>query len=76
LLALKQSPYRTTSLTDWYMNLPWQEQATRLWGELSGLRNDFAHCGMREFPPRISRMDDKAKELYGHLRIFFGVVRG
>lgn len=58
------------------MQLPWQEQITRLWGELSGIRNDFAHCGMREFPPRISRMDDKAKELYEHLRIFYGVVRG
>ncbi|WFN34156.1 TM1812 family CRISPR-associated protein [Methanogenium sp. S4BF] len=75
LLDLKQSPYNPTGLTDWYMQLPWEEQATHLWGELSSIRNDFAHCGMREFPPRITRMDDKAKELYGHLCVFFGMVQ-
>ncbi len=75
LLDIKQSPYSPTSLTDWYMQLPWEEQITKLWGELSGIRNDFAHCGMREFPPRIGRMDDKAKELYEHLCVFFEVVQ-
>jgi hypothetical protein len=75
LLDLKQSPYNPTSLTHWYMQLSRRDQITNIWGDLSGIRNDFAHCGMQEFPPRISRMDAKAKKLYKDLRIFLGWCR-
>ncbi len=75
ILDLKSSPYNPTTFTDWYMQLPCEEQATRLWAELSTLRNDFAHCGMREYPPRMSRMGQKAEDLYGHMCGFYGVVR-
>jgi CRISPR-associated DxTHG motif protein len=76
ILDLKGSPYIRTIFTDWYIQLPCEEQATHLWAELSTLRNDFAHCGMREYPPRTTRMKQKAQELYEHLHGFYEVVRG
>lgn len=76
ILDLKGSPYIRTIFTDWYMHLPCEEQATHLWAELSTIRNDFAHCGMREYSPRTTRMGQKAEELYGHLCGFFEVVHG
>ena len=76
ILNLKGSPYDPTTFMDWYMHLPCEQQATHLWAELSTIRNDFAHCGMREYSPRTTRMGQKAEELYGHLCEFFEVVRG
>ena len=76
ILNLKNSPYNPTIFMDWYMHLPWEVEATQLWAELSTLRNNFAHCGMREYPPRITRMGQKAEELYGHLCRFIEVVGG
>ena len=76
LLKRKGSPFLSTYFTDWYQALSCEEEATRLWGELSSLRNDFAHCGMREFPPRTARMGQKAGELYSHLCEFFETVEG
>ena len=75
ILNLKGSPYNPTIFTEWYMHLPCEKQATQLWAELSTIRNDFAHCGMREYSPRTTRMAQKAEELYGHLCRFFEVVR-
>lgn len=75
LLKLKGSTYLPTYFMDWYMALPYEDEATRLWGELSSLRNDFAHCGMREYPPRTTRMSENSGELYDHLCGFFAIVR-
>lgn len=75
LLNLKDAHYTPTYFMDWYMALSCENVATRLWGELSSLRNDFAHCGMREYPPRTTRMRQKAQEMYHHLCIFFEEVR-
>lgn len=76
LLNLSDAPYNPTYFTDWYLALPCETRATQLWGELSSIRNDFAHCGMREFPPRTTRMGQKAEELYSHLCEFYDTVRG
>lgn len=76
ILNLKGSPYNPTVFTDWYTLLPCEEQATHLWAELSTIRNDFAHCGMREYSPRTTRLRQKAEELCGHLCVFFDLVRG
>jgi hypothetical protein len=44
------------------------QELKELWGDLRELRNDIAHCGMRENPIRIDKIEKKAAKIPEELR--------
>ena len=52
---------------EWYKKLPEADTVTKLWNELTNLRNDLAHCAMNDSPAApdsiMKRAEDMAKEL-------------
>ncbi len=43
------------------------EQMLNVWNQLSNLRNDIAHCGMRDSTARARDISHKAKKIFQHL---------
>jgi hypothetical protein len=44
------------------------QELKELWGDLRELRNDIAHCGMRENPIHIQKIERKAAKIPEELR--------
>lgn len=48
---------------DWYVNLPEADNVTRLWSELTTLRNDIAHCAMNDSPASPQSIIERARDI-------------
>jgi hypothetical protein len=53
----------TTSPPIWWHKLPQQRAMAESWGFITELRNDVAHCGMKENPASISSIEKRAQKL-------------
>ncbi len=56
-----------TGVPPWYEALPEAREAAELWGWLTGLRNDVAHCAMNDNPASPARIRERAKQLVQRL---------
>jgi hypothetical protein len=56
------------TLPSWYKALPEaREAAAELWGRLTDLRNDVAHCAMNDSPAPADSINERAKQLVQRL---------
>lgn len=56
------------SLPEWFTRLPQSTELVRLWNRLSDLRNDLAHCAMRENARTIDTIEKETKDIPEKLR--------
>ncbi|MEW5762650.1 MAG: TIGR02221 family CRISPR-associated protein [Bacillota bacterium] len=56
-----------TGVPPWYNALPEAREAAELWGWLTNLRNDVAHCAMNDNPASPARIRERAKQLVQRL---------
>jgi CRISPR-associated DxTHG motif protein len=55
-------------LPEWFDRLPNKEELGELWNKLGDLRNDLAHCAMRENARSARAIEQDAKEISQELR--------
>jgi CRISPR-associated DxTHG motif protein len=55
------------TLPSWYKALPEAREAAKLWGRLTDLRNDVAHCAMNDSPAPADSINKRAKQLVQRL---------
>ncbi len=48
---------------DWFAHLPKANEIAQIWDQLTQLRNDVAHCGMREQAASPQNIEQRAKEI-------------
>lgn len=68
--AVARSYGEQTSLPEWFDQLPKSKEIVDLWSWISNLRNDLAHCGMRENALEIEKIEKMAKEVVRKLSEF------
>jgi hypothetical protein len=59
---------RDSEVPPWFDELPESQQVAKLWSELTQLRNDVAHCGMRASVAPIARINQRAREVVPRLK--------
>ncbi|MBP2132408.1 CRISPR-associated Csx2 family protein [Methanomicrobium sp. W14] len=52
-----------------------KESFCRLWGTITDLRNNIAHCGMKIQPSPIEKIPVRSLKIYSDLRAFFFSIR-
>lgn len=65
--AKKLSQDEQVNHPPWYFVLPQSRAVAELWGWLTDLRNDVAHCAMNNDPASANSIDERAKELVSRL---------
>jgi hypothetical protein len=55
------------TLPSWYKALPEAREAAELWGRLTDLRNDVAHCAMNDSPAPADSINERTKQLVQRL---------
>lgn len=60
---------KQAEVPEWIDHLPKSQEVASLWSRLTQLRNDLAHCGMREDVRDISSIERGAKEIPRHLTV-------
>jgi CRISPR-associated Csx2 family protein len=63
----KEEPIGWEKITKWFEGLPNCREIIQIWDSIVNLRNDIAHCGMREHAASISRIEQRTKEILQQL---------
>ena len=50
-----------------FASLEYADNLADLWGKITTLRNDLAHCGMNKSPSPAEKLKEKALDIYPHL---------
>jgi len=67
-VAAKECWDSQSNVPEWFNELTNSDEVARLWDELTNLRNDLAHCGMRRDVARIQNIEQRTREILKHLR--------
>jgi len=59
---------KETSIPEWFKQIPHNGNVAQLWSDLTNLRNDLAHCGMRKDAANIRSIQSRTKELPNRLK--------
>ncbi|MGV8110928.1 TIGR02221 family CRISPR-associated protein [Methanospirillum sp.] len=57
-----------TIYSTWYLNQPSWKECTGIWDEVSGIRNEIAHCGMNEKKQKTKRLENRILGLTASLK--------
>jgi len=66
-VAAKECWDSQSNVPEWFNELTNSDEVARLWDELTNLRNDLAHCGMRRDVARIQNIEQRTREILKHL---------
>jgi hypothetical protein len=66
--ALKRLQQLSEEVPDWFDGLAKSEEVARLWDWLGSLRNDVAHCGMRNDAAGITSIEQRVSEIPQRLK--------
>jgi hypothetical protein len=66
-LAAQSLQGEKVTLPSWYDALPEARETAKLWGWLTNLRNDVAHCAMNDNPASPVSIGERAKQLVQRL---------
>ena len=50
--------------------LPKSREAAKFWNQITELRNNLAHCGMKSNAPQVNRIERQVQKIVEHLRVF------
>jgi hypothetical protein len=65
-------PITSSRLDNAFENLAFVESTVKLWSNLTNLRNDIAHVGMKLSPQPASLLKQKTQAIYSQLLVLAG----
>ncbi|PWR70458.1 TIGR02221 family CRISPR-associated protein [Methanospirillum stamsii] len=68
---LRNSRFDSTIYSEWYLKHPSWKECTGIWDEVSGIRNEIAHCGMNEKKQKTKRLEARVLGMTGSLQRYF-----
>lgn len=74
-LKLRGKNYTRSSYSDWFETHPLSGECTRIWGRLSKLRNDIAHCGMSTNKKSLDSIKNNIEAMVMDLDRFFTIAK-
>ncbi|MEM2197359.1 MAG: TIGR02221 family CRISPR-associated protein [Sulfolobales archaeon] len=63
-----QGKAKAEDIPKWFNDIPCSEEVTKFWSWLTNLRNDLAHCGMRENIADIDSIKERSQKIPETLR--------
>ncbi|MEG3064664.1 TIGR02221 family CRISPR-associated protein [Acetomicrobium sp.] len=66
-VAAKECWNSQANVPEWFNKLINSDEVAGLWNELTNLRNDLAHCGMRREVARIQNIEQRTREILKYL---------
>jgi len=67
--AVQRLQGKSVEVPEWFEALPQSSEVAKVWNKLAQLRNEVAHCGMRQQPTHIQRIEQRLKEILQHLEM-------
>jgi len=68
--AAAQIRGRKEEVSPWFKGLPKSREAAKFWNQITDLRNNLAHCGMKSNAPQVNRIERQVQKIVEHLRVF------
>ncbi len=72
--AVQRLQGKSVEVPEWFDSLTRSGEIAKVWDELAQLRNDVAHCGMRQQAARIQRIAQRIKEIPQRLKVLMDDV--
>lgn len=63
----KREPVGPSSFDEQFQALSQYQFLSQLWNDLTEIRNDLAHCGMRKDPKSAKKLQEKANKIFPQL---------
>jgi CRISPR-associated DxTHG motif protein len=73
-LKMQKKRYTRSDYSDWFETQPFAKECTRIWGRLSALRNDIAHCGMNPNKKSIDSIEKNIRAMCTDLGRFLAIT--